>query len=185
MALNYKFTVLMAGRLSGPKNDLILKIVRDVAPAVRMKMPQVCFQVVGGPVGEAHLELQNRFPFVRFEGHVPDLKPYYRKAALVIGSGRVALEAMALKKPVIAVGERLYVGPLSGDKLETAKVSNFGDCWERETFDWPRMVQDILALLKSGGYGKARAKPGFISFDRNTTWMVFFPKRRPSIGKSC
>jgi peptidoglycan/xylan/chitin deacetylase (PgdA/CDA1 family) len=161
MASNSNPLVLIVGRLSGPKNDLILKIIRDVAPAVRMKVPHAGFLVAGGPVGEEHLELQNRFPFVRFVGHVTDLKPYYRKAAVVIGSGRVALEAMALKKPVIAVGERLYVGPLAGDKIETAKISNFGDCWERETFDWLRMIQEIRALLKSRWLRERTAQTGF------------------------
>jgi peptidoglycan/xylan/chitin deacetylase (PgdA/CDA1 family) len=161
MVLNNNYTVLLAGRLSGPKNDIILKIIRDVAPAVRMKIPRVRFQVLGGPVEETHLELQNRFPFVRFEGHVPDLKPYFRKASVVIGSGRVALEAMALGKPVIAVGERLYVGPLNQENTEVAKASNFGDCWERETFNWLRMVEDLLALLKNRSLRKRTGQTGF------------------------
>jgi peptidoglycan/xylan/chitin deacetylase (PgdA/CDA1 family) len=176
MVSNSSPLIFIVGRLSGPKNDLILKIIRDVAPAVRMKLPRVSFLVAGGPVGEDHLELQRRFEYVRFEGHVTDLKPYYRKAAVVIGSGRAALEAMALKKPVLAVGERLYVGPLAGNNLETAKASNFGDCWERETFDWPRMVQDLLALLKSRGLRERTAQTGFQLVQSEYNLEVIFPQ---------
>lgn len=154
-------TVLIVGRLSGPKNQVILDILRKVAPAVTQKVPGVRFEVVGGPVGEEHRNLEKEFPNVRFEGHQKHLVPFYEKAAIVVGAGRVALEAIALKKPVVAIGERLYVGPLSPDKEEKAKATNFGDCFEKEDFDWPRMARELTELLRNPKKRAQAAQTGF------------------------
>jgi peptidoglycan/xylan/chitin deacetylase (PgdA/CDA1 family) len=156
-----KPVVLIVGRLSGPKNEVLLTFLRAVAPVVLEKIPGVRFQVVGGPVAEEHRQLEKRFPAVRFEGYQKDLKPYYQKADLVVGAGRVALEAMALKRPVVAIGERRYVGPLLPANIETAKKTNFGDCWEKEVFDWDQTAKDILQLLKSRKKRDQAARAGF------------------------
>lgn len=153
--------VLIVGRLSGPKNQVILNILRLVAPAVAGKVPGVRLQVVGGPVTEEHRELEKQFPYVHFEGHQKNLALFYRKATVVVGAGRVALEAMSLKKPVVAIGERLYIGPLLPDKVETAKATNFGDCSESEDFDWPRMARELTELLKNPRKRTQAAKTGF------------------------
>jgi hypothetical protein len=81
---------------------------------------------VGGPVTDEHRRMEKSQPAIHFENHQPSLKPYYQKATLVIGAGRVALEAMKLKKPVIAIGERTYVGPLRVANIEKAKATNLG-----------------------------------------------------------
>ncbi len=141
--------VLIVGRLSGPKNEVILSILRNVAPKVVQKVPRAKFMVVGGPVAEEHALLEKKFPYITFAGHQKNLNFFYRKAALVVGAGRVALEAMALGKPVLAVGERLYVGPILPEQIELAKTTNFGDCFDKESFDWARMGRDMTNLLQS------------------------------------
>ncbi|HJT23262.1 MAG TPA: polysaccharide deacetylase family protein [bacterium] len=152
--------VLIVGRLSGPKNQVILHILRSVAPVVAQKVPGVRFEVVGGPVAEEHRELEKQLSNLRFGGYQKHLTPFYRKATVVVGAGRVALEAMALKKPVVAIGERLYVGPLSPDNVETAKATNFGDCFEKEDFDWHRMARELTELLKNPKKRAQAAKTG-------------------------
>ncbi len=154
MASNSKFTILIVGRLSGPKNQVILNIL-DQAPVILQSFPGARFQVVGGPVTDEHRRLEKSQPAIHFEGHQSSLKPYYQKATLVIGAGRVALEAMKLKKPVIAIGERIYVGPLRVANIEKAKATNFGDCFETESFDWPQLTKDVLYLLRDS---KARTQ---------------------------
>lgn len=176
MASSSNRTVLLVGRLSGPKNTVLVSILRNVAPAVVRQIPGVRFRVVGGPVQEEHLHLEKEFPYVRFEGHQKDLKPFYRNAAVVVGAGRVALEAMALKKPVIAIGERLYVGPLTPGSLEQAKASNFGDCWEEESFDWPRMARDLSLLLKEKGKRDRVARTGHQLLQAEYDMDKIFPR---------
>jgi peptidoglycan/xylan/chitin deacetylase (PgdA/CDA1 family) len=156
----FRATVLIVGRLSGPKNGVILRILREVAPEVVRLVPGTAFRVVGGPLGEEHRELQRLHPAVRFEGHQDSLGSFYRRADLVVGSGRVALEAMVLGKPVVAVGERQYIGPLFPDKLERAKATNFGDCAETEGFDGLRMARDLCLLLKNARIRSRVARTG-------------------------
>src|SRR5258708_33162561 len=132
-------TVLLVGRLSGPKNTVLLHILRQVAPQEIRQVPRARFVVVGGPVGEEHRELEKQFSYLSFEVHQKNLEPYYRKAAVVVGAGGVALEAMNFKRPVVAIGERKYLGPLLPGKIEEAKATNFGDCWGEESFDWNQM----------------------------------------------
>jgi peptidoglycan/xylan/chitin deacetylase (PgdA/CDA1 family) len=146
--------ILIVGRLSGPKNQVILNILGR-APSILQQFPAARFLVAGGPVTEIHQQLQKGRPSIRFVGHQPDLKPYYQKATIVIGSGRVALEAMRFKKPVIAVGERTYVGPLRVANIEKAKATNFGDCFGAESFDWEQLARDTVYLLRDS---KARAQ---------------------------
>jgi peptidoglycan/xylan/chitin deacetylase (PgdA/CDA1 family) len=161
MASNSKSTILIVGRLSGPKNQVILNILRQ-APAILQSFPGAWFQVVGGPITEEHRSLEKKQPAIHFEGHQANLKSYYQNAALVIGAGRVALEAMKLKKPVIAVGERIYVGPLRVANIEKAKATNFGDCFETESFDWEQLIKDVLHLLRDS---KARAQVGQTGYE--------------------
>ncbi|HTA77876.1 MAG TPA: polysaccharide deacetylase family protein [bacterium] len=160
MASNSKFTILIVGRLSGPKNQVILNILRQ-ASVILQSFPTVRFQVVGGPVTEDHRRLEKSQPAIHFEGYQPSLKPYYQKATLVIGAGRVALEAMKLKKPVIAIGERTYVGPLRVANIGKAKATNFGDCFETESFDWEQLTKDILYLLRNSKARTQVAQTGY------------------------
>jgi peptidoglycan/xylan/chitin deacetylase (PgdA/CDA1 family) len=176
MASPSKPTVLIVGRLSGPKNDVILKILRDVAPRVVEGIPGVRFQVVGGPVASEHIQLERDHSYLHFEGHQYDLKPYYRKATVVIGAGRVALEAMSLKKPVVAIGERMYVGPLLLRNVERAKATNFGDCWEKEAFDWDQMTQDLVSLLQNPRTRNQAARVGTQLVKSEYDMKAVFPR---------
>ncbi len=152
--------ILIVGRLSGPKNDVILSILRKVAPKIIQKFPRARFTVVGGPVSDEHTQLEKYFPYITFLGHQKNLKFFYQKATVVVGAGRVALEAMALNKPVIAIGEKIYVGPLLPEKIELAKETNFGDCFDKEEFDWAGMGKDLIDLLQNKGMRDKAAKTG-------------------------
>lgn len=147
MESNSKPLVLIVGRLSGPKNGVILNTIGRAVPEIIRAFPGARIEILGSPVQDEHRELEAQYPFVRFGGFQPALRPFYEKADLVIASGRSALEAMALKKPVVAVGERFYVGPISEETFEKAKSTNFGDCFESEVFNWPQMSRDIIQLL--------------------------------------
>jgi peptidoglycan/xylan/chitin deacetylase (PgdA/CDA1 family) len=68
---------------------------------------------------------------------------------------------MSFHKPVVAIGERMYIGPLGQDNIEKAKATNFGDCWETDHFDWPQMAQDLIHLLKNPKARARTAKTGY------------------------
>ncbi len=175
MASHSKPTVLIVGRLSGPKNEVLLTFLRASAPLVAQEIKGVRFQIVGGPIGDEHRQLEKRFPVAHFEGHQQDLKPFYQKADVVVGAGRVALEAMALKRPVVALGEKMYVGPLFPENIETAEKTNFGDCFEKEAFDWDQTAKDLIQLLKNGMKRNQAAKAGFQLVHSKYNMKKIFP----------
>lgn len=168
--------VLIVGRLSGPKNEVILRILREVAPRVTEQVPGVKFLVLGGPVTEVHRQMESAQTNVSFEGHQPDLKPYYEKASVVVGAGRVALEAMALHRPVVAIGERKYIGPLLDDRFAEAKATNFGDCSEDTEFDLERMTKDLTALLQDPRLRVETAQSGFKLLSDEYNMTTIYPK---------
>ena len=49
------------------------------------------------------------------------------RTSLVIGAGRVAIEALGAGRPVLALGEANYAGLVSEDTFAAAAASNFGD----------------------------------------------------------
>ncbi|HET9870599.1 MAG TPA: glycosyltransferase, partial [bacterium] len=168
--------ILVVGRLSGPKNRVILNYLEAAASAVSGEFPGASFQVLGGPVGEEHRALEARLPSVRFLGHQQALGDFYEQADLVVGSGRVALEAMARKKPVVAVGERLYLGPLTEENRPRVLQSNFGDCAAEEGFDWGRAAQDLLTLLKDPAKREQAARTGWSLLKTEYNMDVVYPQ---------
>ena len=110
-----------------PNEDAVTWFVREILPRVRSRHPDVRFVMVGARPGEAVRALHNGTDVV-VAGSVPDLEPYYRRAALVVvpmrlgGGTRIkVLEALAYGKAVVATSvgaEGLSLAP--GEALEIA-----------------------------------------------------------------
>ncbi|OMH28012.1 polysaccharide deacetylase family protein [Motiliproteus sp. MSK22-1] len=135
-------TILWVGRLTGPKGEIARKLAFEIAP----EFSQVKFIFVGGPgVPESWPAPPENAHFI---GQKNDVSNYYQTADLVIGAGRVALEAMKLARPVMAVGECCYVGLIQQQTIALGKASNFGDCFSPASIDWTALRQDLSAFVK-------------------------------------
>lgn len=133
--------VAWIGRLTGPKGDIAYRVMTDVAP----RFPQVQFTVIGGPVTD---KFTTGAPAnVAFTGFVADVSERMKRHDLVIGSGRVALEAMRAKVPLIAVGESCYIGAINDQTIAQAKATNFGDCDLPQPIDYQRLVSDLRHFI--------------------------------------
>lgn len=139
---NPRQKVVWVGRLTGPKGELAKHLAYEIAP----RFTQAEFEFIGGPALPA--EWPAPAPNVRFTGQVTDLAPYYEGADLVIGAGRVALEAIQHNKPLMAVGEACYVGVINDATIEQGRATNFGDCYAPASIDWQRLEQDLQRLLE-------------------------------------
>jgi glycosyltransferase involved in cell wall biosynthesis len=91
-----------------PNVDAIEHFCRDILPALRQRCPDVRFTVVGGGIPTQLTERYNRAGCV-FTGAVPDLRPFYASAAVVVvpmrlGSGTrlKTLEALSFGKAVVS-----------------------------------------------------------------------------------
>lgn len=101
-------------------------------------------------------EVLRIFPDVKFKtlteqpaGPSPSMPDLYRVALVVVGAGRVVLEAMACGIPAVAIGESSAPGLLTEENFDAAFDSNFGDCGEWNLFlgREGRLVEDFKRVL--------------------------------------
>ena len=91
--------------------DGVKWFVDDVLPMVRLRKPEVVFQIVGSNPARAIRKLAQSAG-IEVTGYVADVRPYLRKAAVCVVPLRVArgvqnkvLESMACGRPVVATPE--------------------------------------------------------------------------------
>lgn len=150
-----KKIVSFVGRLSGFKGDTLLIIVEQIFPEVYRRYKNVEFHIIGGMNEKSKIipamEKTNASvgtEFIIAKGFSKDVEAIYRDSDLIIGSGRVAMEALACGSPVISIGESNYVGIISEETKEEALVTNFGDLDARRPIDVERSVESIMSALE-------------------------------------
>lgn len=129
------------GRLTGPKGEIAYRIITEVAPL----FPQQHFTIVGGPVTERYQKAAGSN--VTLTDFVDDVKKIFAENDLIIGAGRVPVEAMRHGLPVIAVGENRYIGPVDARTIADAKATNFGDCDQLQPWQTQQLVDDLRVLV--------------------------------------
>ena len=125
----------IAGRTTGPKGRITSEIILEVLPSLLAEQTNLKIQFLGGALTNLSLaaqqqfvQLQQRYPQRLFHyGFVNNLSDYLVRSSCVIAAGRVAIEALALGVPTIALGEALLVGVVDELTLSAAIDSNFGD----------------------------------------------------------
>ena len=121
---NEKPVISIVGRLTGPKGDVTYDILNILIKDNALTKYDV--QVIGGKDLPARfVPLQQRG--VKFLGYITDVQEKMLNSDLIIGAGRVAIEAILNKRPLIAVGEAEYLGQIGVATLTKALSSNFGD----------------------------------------------------------
>jgi peptidoglycan/xylan/chitin deacetylase (PgdA/CDA1 family)/glycosyltransferase involved in cell wall biosynthesis len=146
--------VALVGRLSGPRGPVARWVVSEVFPCVRAVVPSARLILVGGAempvsVAAAVAEAAARHGegAVRALGHRDDVRPAVAAADVVLGAGRSALEAMAMGRPVVALGEACYAGVMDEATADEGRRTNFGDTGVRSALDAGRVAGDVAALL--------------------------------------
>ena len=129
--------ISVVGRLNGPKGAHIADLVAHVFPQLLQRHPSLSVQIVGGEweafpqAGkDAFAQLQTLFGGrvrVRYLGFTKQVLQVMADSDVVIGAGRVAMEALALGTSVFATGEACCHGFVTGDNLSDAISTNFGD----------------------------------------------------------
>ena len=127
--------ISVVGRLNGPKGAHIAELVAHVFPHLLQQHPALSIQIVGGEWDsfpqtgkEAFADLQTRFgERIRYLGFSKQVLQLMADSDVVIGAGRVAMEALALGSAVFAMGEACCHGLVTNDNLGDAIGTNFGD----------------------------------------------------------
>ncbi|WP_303810286.1 polysaccharide deacetylase family protein [Aeromonas rivipollensis] len=117
---NVRPVIAIIGRLSGPKGELCYRLLDEV-----LDLDACQVRVVSGTkVPERFARFQDKVDFV---GYVDDVPALLAQCGLVIGAGRVAMEALLCGRPAFAIGEAKAIGLVTEQNLDEALASNFGD----------------------------------------------------------
>ncbi len=137
-----KKIISIIGRLSGPKGDMTYRALEILA-----KKDDIKVQVIGGKDIPARFE---KFKSqVDFLGYINNVNEKIMESSLVIGAGRVAIESLLSKIPVIAIGEAKLVGTITKETFSSGLESNFGDISTTldTSFEWERLESEIEKAL--------------------------------------
>ncbi|WP_321328692.1 polysaccharide deacetylase family protein [uncultured Ilyobacter sp.] len=134
---NEKKIISIIGRLSGPKGEVTYKLLEKALD------PEIYhIRIIGGKnIPDKFKKFTDK---VEFLGYVNNIPEYIKKSDLVIGAGRVAVEAILSGRPVLAIGEAKSIGLITKDNIAEALSSNFGDIGVKleESFNWDKMLDD-------------------------------------------
>ncbi|MCF7363451.1 polysaccharide deacetylase [Vibrio diazotrophicus] len=140
---NTKPIITIIGRLTGPKGDLCYKLLQDCLDTEKYDV-----RVITGS------EVTDRFtPFtskVTFPGYTNDVQQVMAQSDLVIGAGRVAMEALLCGRPTLAIGEASCIGLVDSNNIHQAMATNFGDIGSKDLdIDFSQIADIVEAALKT------------------------------------
>ena len=142
-----KPVILYVGRSTGQKGQTLRFLSEKVMKEVLLNFPDIEFKTL--------TESSTSSP-----SSMPEI---YRSASVVVGAGRVVLEALASGVPAVALGESSALGLLTEENFEQAFDSNFGDCGEWNLFlgkegrlieDFKRVLSDLALRKKLSQWGR-------------------------------
>ncbi|MCF5904058.1 MULTISPECIES: polysaccharide deacetylase family protein [Aeromonas] len=140
---NPKPVIAIIGRLSGPKGELCYRLLDEVLDLDACKVRIVS----GTKVPERFARFEGRAEFV---GYVDDVPALLAGSDLVIGAGRVAMEALLCGRPAFAIGEARAIGLVTEQNLDDALASNFGDIGPKDlAIDFAALKGEIESALTS------------------------------------
>ncbi|MFQ1930998.1 polysaccharide deacetylase family protein [Aeromonas veronii] len=140
---NAKPVIAIIGRLSGPKGELCYRLLDEVLDLDSCKVRIVS----GTKVPERFARFEERAEFV---GYVDDVTALLAGSDLVIGAGRVTMEALLCGRPAFAIGEARAIGLVTEQNLDEALASNFGDIGPKDlAIDFAALKAEIASALVS------------------------------------
>jgi peptidoglycan/xylan/chitin deacetylase (PgdA/CDA1 family) len=146
--------VMFAGRLSGPKGDVVRILLSKVFPLLSANTTPV-LRIVGGTILPPDIlqmvgELQRNVGLsaVEIEGFQTNLEEVLETAHVVIGSGRVALESLLVSRPTIAFGESGFEGVVRLHTFESSAATNFGDTGNRRETNPGDVASAIIMMIR-------------------------------------
>ncbi|GAB3855902.1 polysaccharide deacetylase family protein [Hymenobacter terrigena] len=151
--------IAFIGRFNGGKGERAAALLVQVFPALLREFPALRVALIGGELqhlptaGKTALaQLQTEFgERIEVVGFTNDVPGWLARTTLVIGAGRVAIEALGAGRPVLALGEASYAGLVTEASFASAAASNFGDISARQSpseVDFAALRADAQAFLR-------------------------------------
>lgn len=199
---DYKIEDNIREDLKIPKNDIVLvycsRLAWDKTLAAEnfifaflklaIKYNNIHVVVVGDGEGKFIIERESRMlnktlgrEVIHVVGAKFNVMDYYLSSDIVIGTGRVAIEAMSCGKPVIAIGNSGYAGIVNLENKNIQWKTYFGDHDSVEKLDISIIARDLKYLIdneeerkKIGKWSKSWCKKMFnIEIVANDTLSIY------------
>ena len=148
------------GRFNGGKGERAAALLEQVFPVLLREFPALRVALIGGEL--AHLPAAGKTALAQLQatfgerievvGFTTDVAGWLARTSLVIGAGRVAIEALSAGRPVLALGEASYAGLVTAASFDSAAASNFGDISARlapSEVDFAALLADAQAFLQA------------------------------------
>ncbi|MGL4925906.1 MAG: polysaccharide deacetylase family protein [Plesiomonas shigelloides] len=138
---NTRPVISIIGRLTGPKGDVCYRLLDEV---LDLEQWQVNIYT-GSNIPE---RFQRFTAQANFAGYRDDIEKVMADSDVVIGAGRVAIEALLMGRPTVAIGEANAIGFITEDNIQTAMSSNFGDIGPKDLdIDFSQLTPQIIAAI--------------------------------------
>jgi len=145
--------IIYISRLMGARGEIALRLI-EAMPEIAKVFPTVNLVIVGeGDKYEAIKQMAAEYNLKSQENKVIvtgarlDTPVFMNMADVAVGVGRVALEAMAMEKPVIIAGEAGFMGILGPENFKMAMKHNFSGRGANMKTDALNIADSIKTLL--------------------------------------
>lgn len=139
-----KPVVSIIGRLSGAKGNIAYNLMEEV-----FEYDKYIVRSIGG--NEIPIKFGAFADRVEIVGHVNDVTHFMAESSAILGAGRVAMEAILMGRPVVAIGEDRAIGLINKDNIEQCLASNFGDCEmnPQSDYNFQGLRAEIIRAIES------------------------------------
>lgn len=153
--------IMYAGRLSWEKADICKDIIEACRQLKVEQYPELHLLIVGeGRQSELINDLTNdvhnqvEHKFIHVLGTSLNMSSYYTICDSVVGTGRTAVEALACRRPVIAIGIKGFIGPIHPGNYEAAWDTWFGDHHADERWSVTNIKESLQQVLQMSDHEK-------------------------------
>ncbi|KKO55408.1 glycosyltransferase [Paenibacillus sp. DMB20] len=160
--------LVYAGRFSPDKYHIARNVILSAGRIAKNNRQFIAVLVGPGPLRSNLIQLADKVNHrlgrraVIIRPPMSNIQHAYNAADVVIGTGRVALEAMACAKPVISVGVAGYCGIVQQKNINQMIQCHFGDHGAFTPISIEKLSSDINSLLgnpkRARDFGKDGAK---------------------------
>lgn len=154
------YKIVYISRLMGARGEIALRLI-EALPEIQRDFPSTKLVIVGegdkyGVIKSLAQEYNSRVRDnkVILTGARLDTPLLMNMAHVAVGVGRVALEAMAMEKPVIIAGEAGFMGILTPENFEQARKHNFSGRGSDKKTESPVLADAIKRLLANPGWSR-------------------------------
>lgn len=154
------YRIVYISRLMGARGEIALKLI-EALPEIQKDFSPVRLIVVGegdkfDAIKALAEETNKRMEDskVTLTGARIDTPQLMKMAHVAVGVGRVALEAMAMEKPVIIAGEAGFMGILTPDNFQEAMKHNFSGRGSSQKTDALVLKDAIKKLISNPDKGR-------------------------------